>query len=119
MSARLAEDYVQDILCSIEEISSFVRGMDYAAFASDKKTVYAVIRSIEIAGEASKRIPEKIRARHPKIPWKRMAGMRDKLTHAYFGVDSDTLWIVATKELPELRPHFETLAAELPKQQKS
>ena len=64
----------------------FVRDMSYEEFVKDTKTVYAVIRAIEIIGEAVKNIPEDVRNKYPEIPWRAMAGMRDKVIHAYFGV---------------------------------
>jgi uncharacterized protein with HEPN domain len=66
--------------------------------------VNAVIRSLEVMGEAAKRIPESIRKKYPAIPWKRMAGMRDKLIHEYSGVDVDIVWEVIKTELPSIMP---------------
>ncbi|MDY0045047.1 MAG: DUF86 domain-containing protein [Syntrophales bacterium] len=86
-----------------------MRGMTYEAFSADKKTRNAVIRSLEILGEATKRIPSSIRKRYPDIPWNNMAGMRDVLIHNYMGVDLMTVWKVAKERLPELRPLLEHL----------
>lgn len=72
-------------------------------FREDKKTVYSVIQAIEIIGEAVKNIPDMIRNENPDIPWKQIAGMRDKLIHGYFSVDMIILWKAATKELPQLK----------------
>lgn len=88
-------DYLADILQALAEVEDFTKGMTYSAFARDKKTVNAVIRSLEVMGEAAKRIPDDVRAKHPEIPWKRMAGMRDKLIHEYAGVDLEMVWDVA------------------------
>ncbi|MCX5814675.1 MAG: DUF86 domain-containing protein [Proteobacteria bacterium] len=87
----------------------FTRGMHYETFAEDKKTVNAVIRSLEVLGEATKRIPASFRQKHPDIPWSKMAGMRDVLIHDYMGVDLKTVWKVAQERLPELKPLFEKL----------
>ena len=106
-------DYIADILNSIAEIEDFKRGMTYSTFAQDRKTVNAVIRSLEVLGEATKRIPEAIRNKYPDIPWKRMAGMRDKLIHEYAGVDLETVWDVITEELPALKPLLGKLAEEI------
>ena len=104
---RLLTDYIQDIFESIEDIDAFIIGMSYEDFAGDKKTLNAVIRSLEIIGEAAKKIPEAIRAKHPGIPWRQMAGMRDKLIHEYHGVDKEIVWVVATEELPAILPAVE------------
>jgi uncharacterized protein with HEPN domain len=74
-------DYLIDILESALEVEVFIAGMSFDDFFRDKKTINAVIRSLEVMGEAAKRVPEGIRANYPEIPWKRMAGMRDKLIH--------------------------------------
>ena len=103
-------DYIADILSAAREVQEFTQGMGFESFSADKKTVNAVIRSLEVMGEAAKRIPDDIRGRYPEIPWKQMAGMRDKLIHEYSGVDLEIGWAVITGELPPLRPHIERMA---------
>ena len=75
------------MLDAAEKAQSFVAGMDFEAFASDAKTVFATIRALEVVGEAAKNIPQTFRTTHPSVPWIDMAGMRDVLIHEYFGVD--------------------------------
>ena len=79
--------YLWDILAAIEAIESFVQGMDFTRFEQDDKTTSAVIRKFEIIGEAAKNIPEETKQKYPNVPWKEMAGMRDKLIHFCFGVN--------------------------------
>ena len=79
--------YISDILQQMEDALEFIQGITYEQFVGDKKTINAVLRSIEVIGEAAKNVPEGMRARYPDIPWKEMAGMRDKVIHFYFGVD--------------------------------
>ncbi len=104
---RDLRDYVVDILNAIIEVEEFTRGMDFERFLTDKKTINAVIRSLEVMGEAAKRIPEDVRQEYPDIPWKQMAGMRDKLIHEYSGMDLDIVWTAVKEELPPIKPLIE------------
>lgn len=97
------QDYVQDMVDSIIEIESFIAGMNFEAFSRDKKTINAVVRSVEVIGEATKKIPKNIRDNYPDIPWKKMSGMRDKLIHEYFGIDYEILWKAANDEIPPIK----------------
>ena len=110
---RTWRDYVADISAAIQEVEDFTRGMDYGDFAGDKKTVNAVVRSLEGMGEAAKRVPEAVRQRYPDVPWKRMTGMRDKLIHEYSGVDLEIVWGVVKTELPPVKPHIEQILRDL------
>ena len=115
MKGRDYGDYLQDIINSISEIEEFTKGMDLEAFKKDRKTVNAVLRSLEVIGEAAKRIPVGIRKKYPAVPWKRMAGMRDKLIHEYSGVDLDIVWGVVEHELPPILPMVRSVLADLEK----
>ena len=79
-------DYAADILNAIREVEAFTEGMTKDVFVSHRKTVNGVIRSLEVMGAAAKRVPDEARAKYPEVPWKRMAGMRDKLIHEYTGM---------------------------------
>ncbi|NYB51348.1 MAG: DUF86 domain-containing protein [Methanobacteriaceae archaeon] len=95
--------YLKDILENIKLIELFISKMSYEEFEGDKKTYYAVIRCIEIIGEAVKHIPDSVRQEYPEIPWKDIAGMRDKVIHFYFGVDLEIVWLTITKDIPEIK----------------
>jgi uncharacterized protein with HEPN domain len=105
--------YISDILQQMEDALEFIQGITYEQFVGDKKTINAVLRSIEVIGEAAKNVPEGIRARYPDIPWKEMAGMRDKVIHFYFGVDQEIVWLVVSERIPELKPKLEQVLHDL------
>jgi len=108
-------DYVEDIVEAMDDAVRFVEGVEYDDFVKDRKTVYAVTRAIEIIGEAVKKIPDTVKNRYPKVPWKRMAGMRDKLIHEYFGVDLRRVWNTVKKDIPNLKPLFEKILKDFEK----
>ncbi len=97
-------DYLTDIVAAIDAAQAFVAGMNDAQFRADQRTVYAVTHALEIVGEAAKRIPDTVRGRYPTVPWRLMAGMRDRLIHGYNTVDLDVLWKTVTEDLPTTRP---------------
>lgn len=96
--------YLKDIVDAMGKAEDFVGAMTYEEFSADSKTAYAVVRCIEIMGEAVKNIPQSIRDRYKEIPWRDMAGMRDKVSHFYFGVNLKTVWLVIKEDIPRLEP---------------
>ena len=99
---REFRDYLDDIQRSMELALSFTADMSLADFQVDEKTQYAVIRCLEVIGEAAKRIPDEFRQGHSNIPWKSMAGMRDRLIHGYDVVDSEIVWITVRDTIPAI-----------------
>lgn len=115
MKKREHGDFVQDILDSVNDVGSFIEGMDFEEFIKDKKTIYSVVRAIEIIGEATKNVPEQIKKKYPDVPWKKMAGMRDRLVHEYFGVDLEILWGTAKEDVPQLKTPVSKVLEDLEK----
>ena len=113
MSKRDVKLYVKDILEAIKAIEKFVEGMDFESFKEDDKTSSAVIRKFEIIGEATKNIPQSIKEKYLHIPWKEMAGFRDRLIHFYFGIKYDIVWDTIKLRLPELRNNIEKVLKDL------
>ncbi|MDE1890846.1 MAG: DUF86 domain-containing protein [Planctomycetota bacterium] len=102
MSKREDTAIIQDMKEAIDRIMSYTSGMEYDSFLQDNKTQDAVIRNIEILGEASKSLSNETREKYPHIPWKDIAGTRDKLIHDYFGVNIDIVWDIVKNEIPTL-----------------
>jgi len=105
--------YIKDILQNMRDAEEFTQGLSYEQFSADKKTFNAVVRAIEVIGEAAKHVPAEVRDRHPAVPWKEMAGMRDKVSHFYWGVDRETVWLVVKERLSELKPLIEEVLRDL------
>jgi len=101
---RSVELYIKDIIEYMERAEEYLRGLTFEQFLKDRKTCDAVVRCIEIIGEATKNVPDEIRKRYPSIPWRDMAGMRDKCIHGYFTVDFEAVWLVVKEEIPKLKP---------------
>lgn len=95
--------YIHHILLSVDRILEFTQGLTWEDFSKTFLVQDAVIRNLEIIGEASKKVAVAFKEAHPEIEWKKMAGMRDRLIHDYMGVDVEAVWAVGTQILPELK----------------
>ncbi len=105
--------YLKDILSAMDSIEAFVEGMSFEEFRADDKTASADIRKFEIIGEATKNIPDEIRQQYPTVPWKEMAGMRDRLIHFYFGMDYKLVWTTIKERLPQVKPEIQCIHEDL------
>jgi uncharacterized protein with HEPN domain len=109
MTKRKPGVYLQDISESIEHIERFLDGVSEDDFYENVEKQDAVLRRLEIIGEAVKHLPDKIRENHPDIPWRQIAGMRDIIIHEYFGVTLEMVWIVATEDILDLKSKVEEI----------
>lgn len=99
---RHYSDYVEDMIEAANKAADFVQGMSEAQFLADEKTQFAVVRALEIIGEAAKKVPSEVKAKHPDLPWKEISGMRDKLVHDYFGVNASVVWRTTSQDVPTI-----------------
>lgn len=104
--------YLQHILDAISNIEKFIKGLTKEDFLDNVEKQYAVLRGLEIIGEAAKNISRELKKKYPHIPWREIAGMRDKLIHQYFGVNLDLVWETVKTKLPELKDQISKVLKE-------
>ena len=104
--------FLEDIVESCVKILRYAGGMTFEQFTGDGKTYDAVLRNLEIIGEAVKNLPDEIRGRYPGIEWKKITGLRDIVAHEYFGVDERIVWDIVQNKLPALKDQIEALLQE-------
>ncbi len=102
-------DHIENILDGMEKAEVLLEGVTYEEFESDFRINFAVVRALEIIGEATKRIPSSIRKKYPRIEWKAMAGMRDRIIHGYDNVDLRIVWEVVKKDISLIKPEIKKI----------
>ncbi|MBF0538222.1 MAG: DUF86 domain-containing protein [Nitrospirae bacterium] len=105
--------FIKDIIENMDKAEEFIGNLSYEDLLLDSKTSYSGVRCLEIIGEASKNVPDNIRCKYPDIPWNKMAGMRDKVIHVYFGVEFKFIWNVVKEDIPRLRPLLKKVYEEI------
>lgn len=105
--------YLEDILKAIKNINSYTKGLTYVKFKKNNLVIDGVVRNLEIIGEAVKNIPTAIKNKTSAIEWKKVAGLRDILTHEYFGIDIEIVWDIVKNKLPDLKKEVSSLLKEI------
>ncbi len=103
MSKRPVDLLLDDICEAIDRIEQYISGMSFDVFSKDRKSVDAVVRNLEIIGEASNRLPADFKSSHSQIQWHKVVGLRHRIVHEYFGIDLQIVWQILQKDLPSLR----------------
>lgn len=98
--------FIEDMLEAIHKLTVYTDGLTYEGFEQSNLIVDAVIRNLEVIGEAANKIPKEVRDKYPEVPWRKMSDFRNILIHEYFGIDLSIVWIVATQNIPETKPHL-------------
>jgi uncharacterized protein with HEPN domain len=103
MSKRPIDLLLNDILESIDKVEQYTRGMSFDTFSNDQKSIDAVVRNLEIIGEAANRLPDDFKERHSNVEWHKVVGLRNRIIHEYFGIDLQIIWQIVHADLLELR----------------
>lgn len=103
MSKRDPGLLLEDITSAIEKIERYVAGIAFDRFTADDKTIDAVVRNLEIIGEAARQMPEAFKETNKDVPWDQITGLRNRIVHDYFGLDLEIIWFIITSDLPELK----------------
>jgi len=112
MNPQTSRLYLEDIQQAIEKIERYITGFTYETFQEDEMAVDAVIRNVEIIGEAARNIPDDLRERYPEIPWKQIVGLRHIVAHKYFNVDLEIIWRITTENLPKTKSEILSMLAD-------
>lgn len=110
MPRRDAELLIEDMLVALQKIERYTSELDQGTFRQDEKTVDAVVRNLEVLGEAARQLPEDFVTQHPDVPWRQVAGLRNRIVHDYFGLDLEIIWQVIQHDLPQLKTRLEEIA---------
>lgn len=110
---RNSRAFIEEIVESISKIERYTEGLNFEKFQNNEMVIDAILRNLEVIGEAARRIPDEVRNKHKDIPWKRMIGLRNIVIHEYFGVDLSIIWKIATENLPQTKSLISGLLKDL------
>ena len=100
---------IQDMLTAIGRIERYIQGKDHAAFIQDEMVIDAVVRNLEVLGEAARQLPEEFTTKHPEVPWRLVSGLRNRIVHDYFGLDIEIIWQIISRDLQPLKFQLQSL----------
>ena len=103
MPKRDSDLLIHDMLSAIRQIESYIAGQDHDSFLHDRKTIDAVVRNLEVLCEASRQLPQEFVTQQPHVPWRLLAGLRNRIVHDYFGLDLEIIWQIISQDLPPLK----------------
>ncbi len=109
MSKRSIDLLIEDIVEAIDKIERYVRKLSKTEFLEDEKTIDAVVRNLEVIGEAANRLPDSFRVNNNAIEWRKIIGLRNRIVHEYFGIDTEIVWQIVQVDLPELKSKLQKL----------
>ena len=112
MSKRPTDLLLNDICQSIDRVGQYIKNLSLDAFSEDQKSVDAVVRNLEIIGEAANRLPDEFKEKYSEIKWRKVVGLRHRIVHEYFGIDIEIIWQILHKDLPELRQKIMRIISE-------
>ena len=107
--AREWRFYIDDMIAFAEKVLAYTAGMDQSAFVANALVYDATLRNLELIGEAATRVPDDVRQAHPQVPWRMIIATRNRLIHAYLGIDIDTLWSIVVTDVPALLPRLRAI----------
>ena len=101
--------FLEDMIDCMNKIQEYIGDLSYEEFSTKNIVIDAVVRNLEVIGEAAKNVPVGVREKHAQIPWRQMAGLRNILIHEYFGIDLNIVWTIATKDIPKAKKQIKEL----------
>lgn len=113
MNKRSYQIFIEDALVAVDKIARYTENVNYDDFCQNEMMVDAVLRNLEVLGEAARNVPDEIKVKYPHVPWKRMVGLRNIVIHEYFGIDLENIWKIIDENVPETRSELVKILKDL------